>query len=283
MKKIIDTHIHVWNLERLRYSWLDGNTSILNRTYLLTELENSLKAAGVTNGILVQAANTVEETDYMLELAADHSWIDGVVGWLPLQDPQQTAFLLQNKFAGDPYLKGIRHLIHDEPDARWLLQPAVIESLQILSEHGLVYDVVGIKNEHIETVLKVAEKVPNLIMMFDHLNQPPIATGERSGRWAELMKEAAACPGFHVKISGLGTTSQKPFQWTAETVKPYIDFVLEHFGTDRCCAGGDWPVSLLAGSYDYTWKNYLEVFNTLLGVADQQKVLSENAVRIYHI
>ncbi len=283
MKKIIDTHIHVWNLERLRYSWLDGNTSILNKTYLLSELENSRKAAGITGGILVQAANTVEETEYMLELAAANPWINGVVGWLPLQDPEKIVFLLQNKFAGNPYLKGIRHLIHDEVDARWLLQPAVIESLQILATHGLVYDVVGIKNEHIETALQVAEKVPDLVMVFDHLNQPPIAAGERFGRWGELMKVAAAHPRFHAKISGMGTTSQDAFKWTGETVKPYVDFMLEHFGTARCCAGGDWPVSLLAGSYEYTWKNYLEVFTALLSEADQQKVLSENAVGIYHL
>src|SRR5687767_15134399 len=123
----IDTHIHIWNFERADYSWLDGNKTILNRNYLIGELEPQLPAVGVNEGVLVQAANSIEETEYMLEVAEKTSWLKGVVGWLPLEHPEMVAEILSSGYANHPLFKGVRHLIHDEPDARWLLQPAVLD------------------------------------------------------------------------------------------------------------------------------------------------------------
>ena len=175
---IIDTHIHIWDLDQADYLWLKGDTSILNRNYELSELEESRVAAGVTEGILVQAANNPEDTDWMLRVAAGTDWIKGVVGWVPLQDPLATEKVLAEKYIRNPYFKGVRHLIHNEADPGWLLQATVIESLGILADHGLSYDVVGVIPAHITTALKVAEKVPELRMVFDHLNQPPIGRKE---------------------------------------------------------------------------------------------------------
>lgn len=280
---IIDTHIHIWNFTKARYPWLENNTTLLNRQYEIDELEPACVEAGITGGVLVQAANNTEDTDYMLETAAATPWLQGVVGWLPLTDPARTQQLLQEKYAANPYFKGVRHLIHDEPDAQWLLQPAVIDSLRILAAHHIVYDVVGVKPEHIETALEVAERVPELSMIFDHCNQPPIATGERYGRWGVLMKAAAAHPKFQVKISGLGVTAQKGAGWTAYDIAPYVAFVLEHFGEDRACCGGDWPVCLLAGAYVVAWKNYKEVLTKILSEEGQKKVFYENATRFYKL
>jgi L-fuconolactonase len=282
MQHIIDTHVHTWNFRKAEYQWLKNNTTILNRDYDLQELEPERVKAGITAGVLVQAANTLQEHDYMLHLAANTPWIAGVVGWLPLEQPRQAERLLVEKYLSNPYFKGVRHLIHDEPDARWLLQDKVIASLSVLARYHIPYDVVGILPQHIETALEVAEKVPNLIMIFDHLNQPPIATRERFGRWGSLMKQAAAHKKMHVKISGLGTTCQNNGQWTSRDIQPYIEFVLEYFGDDRCCCGGDWPVSLLAGSYTKTWQAYKDVLQTL-PAASQNKVFSENARRIYKL
>lgn len=280
--KIIDTHVHTWNFGEAEYDWLKNNTTILNRNYDLQELESERVRAGVTAGVLVQAANTMLEHDYMLYLAARTPWIKGVVGWLPLQKPKQVERLLAEKYLSIPYFKGVRHLIHDEPDARWLLQDEVIDSLSVLARYNIPYDVVGILPQHIETALEVAERVPALTMVFDHLNQPPIATREHFGVWGSLMKQAAAHKKFQVKISGLGTTCNKNGQWTGSDIKPYIEFVLEHFGDDRCCVGGDWPVSLLAGNYVKTWNNYKEVLNTL-PAATQEKLYWKNAERIYRL
>jgi L-fuconolactonase len=283
MNKIIDTHIHIWNFTKARYAWLENNTTLLNRHYEIEELEPARKEAGITGGVLVQAANNTAETDYMLEVAAATPWIQGVVGWLPLTDPSQTAQLLETRYLGNPYFKGVRHLIHDEQDPTWLLQPEVISSLRILASQNIVYDVVGVLPEHLETALEVAEKVPGLGMVFDHLNQPPIASGEQFGRWGILMKAAAMHDKFHVKISGLGVTAQKGAGWAAKDIDPYIAFVLEHFGMERAFCGGDWPVCLLAGSYTAAWSNYKEVLAQLLDKADQQKLLATNAERFYRL
>ena len=126
--RIIDTHVHVWNFNKAKYNWLDGNTTILNRNYDLEEIEEERIKTGITDGILVQAANNFEDTDWMLEVANDHDWIKGVVGWLPLMHPNETAAALE-KYKANPYFKGVRHLIHDEEDPKWLLHQAVIDSL----------------------------------------------------------------------------------------------------------------------------------------------------------
>lgn len=280
---VIDTHIHSWNFARARYAWLEGNTSLLNRDYDIAELEPARINAGITGGVLVQAANNLDDTNYLLDTAAATPWLKGVVGWLPLTDPVLTENVLRETYAANPYFKGVRHLIHDEADPRWLLQPAVLESLRVLAHHQLSYDLVGVQPEHIETALAVAEQVPALQMIFDHCNQPPIAQAALYGRWGELMKAAAAHPQLHVKISGLGVTAQKGDHWTAADILPYVSFVLEHFGVDRACCGGDWPVCLLAGSYENAWKNYKEVLTSLLDTGALEKVFYTNAVGFYRL
>jgi L-fuconolactonase len=154
---LIDTHVHIWDLEKVDYPWLKGNQSILNRSYHIEELAPQLSTASVTKGILVQAANSFEDTNAMLTVANQQDWIQGVVGWLPLLDPTASYQALQS-YALNPYFKGVRHLIHDEPNSAWLLQPTVIESLHILAKYNLSYDLVGINHDHIKTALAVAEK-----------------------------------------------------------------------------------------------------------------------------
>ena len=280
---IIDTHIHVWNFDKADYTWLKGDTSVLNRTYDIAEIEAERNAAGITGGILVQAANSLQDTDWMLELAEKTAWIKGVVGWLPLTDPHETERLLQDVYLKNKYFKGIRHLIHDEPDTDWLLQGTVIESLKLLAKYHIPFDVVGILPAHIETALVVADKVPELKMIFDHLNQPPISTKEKFGKWGELMKAAAGNKNFYAKISGLGTTTKNFTGWTAGDIKPYIEFALEHFSTGRCCCGGDWPVSLLAGSYSKTWTAYKNILEPVLDISALEKVYVTNAIQFYNL
>lgn len=282
-KNIIDTHIHAWNLERARYAWLDGDASILNRTYYVEELLPEMKNTPVAGGIMVQAANNPEDTDIMLEAARKHTEIIGVVGWLPLTEPEKVEQLLGERFLNEPYFKGVRHLIHNEPDPQWLLQPNVMESLKILAAHNIPYDIVGINDEHLKTAIKVSEKNPSLRLVLDHLNQPPIQSGVRFGTWGQLMKEIAGNNNIYAKISGLGTASGNPAGWTVDEITPYVEYVLETFGTDRCFMGGDWPVSLLAGSYSMHWERYKGIIHKLLNADESEKVFRKNAAYFYKV
>lgn len=280
---IIDTHIHCWNLTQARYKWLEGDTTILNRNYAFSELLPDLQPTGIEAGLLVQAANNLEDTELMLGIARQFSVIAGVVIWLPLEHPTEVHRLLNEQFKQEAHFKGVRHLIHNEVDARWLLREPVMESLGLLAAEGVPYDVVGVLPEHLETVLEVAMRIPGLRMMLDHLNQPPVAAGEKFGRWGELMAEAARHPNIWCKISGLGTASGKIDKWTAVDIKPYVAYVLDRFGPDRCVCGGDWPVSLLAGSYAYTWQRYRKVIDDLLPPIQQTAVYNRNAKAFYNL
>ena len=281
--QIIDTHVHIWNLEKAKYAWLQGDTTILNRTYDIDELGQSRVDAHVSEGIFVQSANNFEDTDWMLQVARQTGWIKSVVAWLPLLNPALTYETITNKYKSNSYIKGIRHLIHNETDASWLLQEPVLESLAMVAQSGLSYDIVGIVPAHIETALQLAEKLPDLWMVFDHLNQPPIATKEQFGKWGELMLAASKHPNLYCKISGLGTASGNLKGWVNDDFEPYVNFVLEHFGTDRCFCGGDWPVSLLAGSYERTWHSITSLLEKLLSPAEQSKVLYGNAKNFYRL
>jgi L-fuconolactonase len=283
MQQIIDTHIHVWNFEKADYPWLSGNTSILNRTYHITEIEQERSLLQIKKGVLVQASNNLDDTNWMLTVAKNTPWISGVVGWLPLTDPIQTKQLLDETYGSNDFFKGVRHLIHDEADPKWLLQPRVIESLQLLADYDLSYDVVGVLPSHIETVLKVIELVPNLRLVFDHLNQPPIASKQMFGDWGTLMKAAALHHNCFVKLSGLGTATGDLEGWTASNIKPYIAHIIDCFGTSRMMCGGDWPVSLLAGSYTRTWEQYIEVANDLLNDVEREQIFYNTANNFYKL
>lgn len=281
--RIIDTHVHIWDLEKAQYPWLQDDNSILNRTWRIEEIENDRKEAGVTAGVLIQASGNIEDTELMLETAYKTDWISGIVGWLPLMDTKATQRSLEERFLKVKYFKGVRHQVHDEKDPEWLLQPAVMESLKLLASFDLPYDVVGIAPWHIETVIEVADKIPGLRMVFDHLNWPPIPAKEKFGKWGELMKIAAQHKNLYAKISGLGTASGNFQDRAAADIKPYVEFVLQHFGTERCFCGGDWPVSMLANNYIQTWQITKDILNDLLNDEGKEKVLFSNANIFYKL
>jgi len=282
MRKLIDTHLHSWDLLKARYSWLDGDTSLLMQNYYPSNIEAQLQDANVSAAIMVQAANNLEDTAFMFECAEQYLWIIGVVGWVNLLDSEaarrQLESHLQNK-----YFKGVRHLINDEHDPNWLLQPAVIKSLEILANHDLPFEVVGIKIEHIKAAIQVAKQIPHLKMVFDHLNHPPVATQEQFGAWGDSIAEAADMPNFYAKISGLGTCHANFNDWSATTIEPYVAYVLDHFGENKLMIGGDWPVSLLAGDYVTTHHKYQAVIDKLVAPENQQKIYSTNATAFYKL
>ncbi|MDI3321156.1 amidohydrolase family protein [Pinibacter soli] len=280
---IIDTHIHVWDLDHARYAWLDNENPVLKRTYNIHEIESDRKELNIVKGVLVQAANNLEDTDWMLEVACHTDWIAGVVGWLPLQDPLKTEQLLAEKYLTNKYFKGVRHLIHNETNVQWLLQETVLQSLEILAGHNIAYEIVAVQLEHIEAAIAVAKKIPSLRMVFDHLSQPPINQNQKFEKWAELMKEAAKHPNFYAKISGLGLAEDNQTMRKGDEIAPCISFAVEQFGENRVFCGSDWPVSLKAESYKETWQCYREVIEKLFGQAVSKKIFCENAQQFYKL
>ena len=280
---IIDTHVHIWDLIKVHYSWLQGDTSILARNYLPDELYPQLSKVNVTSAVLVQAANNLEDTELMLSAAAHNDWIQGVVGWVPLEDPSKTQNLIENWKVTQPYIKGIRHLIHNEANDHWLLQDKVIESLKILAHHHITYDIVGVKEAHLKAAITIAEKIPSLNLVLDHLNNPPIPHQSQMDIWRTNIKLAAQHKNIHAKISGLALATGKFETWTSADIQASIEYALEQFETDRCFCGGDWPVSLLAGGFVKSINAYREIIENCLPIIDQEKVYFKNATLFYQL
>lgn len=280
--EIFDTHLHMWDLEKVAYSWLKEDTSILNRTYLPDELGSQLLGAGVSKAILVQADNHLEDSFRMLEAAAEYDFIDGVVAWLPLENPSLCDTILKTNYLPNPYFKGVRHLAHMEADPAWLLRPAVMESLQLMAAQKVPYDFVGTSFLHLQTAIYLAHKIPGLNIVLDHLNQPPMTDPRAFEVWKGQMKIASGLPNIYAKISGLGTATGNFTGWTKADIRPAIELVLDNFGSLRCFCGGDWPIALLAGEYIPTWQKYREAIEGLTGVQDQRNIFFENARRFYN-
>ncbi|MEK0315082.1 amidohydrolase family protein [Cohnella sp. 56] len=273
----IDAHQHFYDFGRVPYSWPTPNEPALYRYLGPEELEPLLADAGIEKTVVVQADHSLLETDYLLEAAAERPWIAGIVGWVPLDRPDEAAKQLE-RLVGNPYFKGVRHLIHDESDPDWVVRDTVVEGLKALAAYGVPFDVVAVLPRHLEHVVTIAERVPELRMVIDHLGKPPIKSGGREP-WAGLLARAAECPQVYGKVSGLNTAAD-PDGWSWRDLKPYIDHAVAHFGADRLMFGSDWPVANLAGDYRSVW----QATNLALAdysEADRQAILGGTAMRFY--
>ena len=271
----IDTHQHFWNLSEAEYPWLKPHHTAFYGNFTPGTLEPLVKAAGIDYTVIVQAANSYEDTTSMLVNAAYNDWIAGVVGWCNLLDPAETQRRME-MYSANPYYKGMRHLIHDEPDQDWVIQDVVIESLAIVARYGMTFDIVAVFPNHLKHVPALAERLPDLKMVIDHLAKPPV--GQRQSPWFDQMKAAAACPNVYAKLSGQFDNPA----WTVDDVRPYTDFVLEHFGASRVMFGSDWPVSLAGAPYATVWAN---THALIQGCTPEEKdmILGGTAMAFYRI
>ena len=186
--------------------------------------------------------------------------------------------MLDTKYTKHSKFRGMRHLIHEEQDPEWVLWELVIEGLRLFEERELVFEVVAVFPNHLKLVPALAEKLPNLTLVIDHLAKPPIKD-KVMGEWAEQLAAAAQYPNVYAKVSGLNTAADLD-TWTAADIKPYIDFAREQFGADRLMFGSDWPVAVLAGDYQKVWTA------TQQAIADysqeeQAAILGDTAVKVY--
>jgi L-fuconolactonase len=279
---IVDSHQHFWDLDRVEYPWLVPEYGPIFRSFGPEELAPQLAAAGVDRTVLVQAANSFEDTDSMLAHAAAYDWIAAVVGWLPLEDAAAATAALDERYATNALFKGVRHLNHEEPDPDWLIRPAVVEGLKVLEARGLVYEVVAVHPLHLKHVPVLADACPSLSIVIDHLAKPPIASGEYAG-WRAEMAAAAECPNVHAKVSGLNTAADWE-RWSGDDLVEPIGHALDSFGPQRLMFGSDWPVATLAGDYAKVWTETGRALDSL-GVTgvDRAAILGDNAASLYSL
>jgi L-fucono-1,5-lactonase len=216
----------------------------------------------------------------MLRHAREHAWIAAVVAWVPLLEPARAAKRL-DELVSEPKVRGIRHLIHDEPDPHWILQAPVLESLRLLEERELVLELPVVFPRHLGDVPELARTFPRLTIVIDHLGKPPIGR-DGFGEWARQLEAAAAYPNVAAKISGLNTASSRP-DWSADDLLPSIEVALRAFGPERLLCGSDWPVSLLnGGDYVRVWHETRRALSQAApGALDD--LLAGTARRIYRL
>jgi L-fuconolactonase len=211
-----------------------------------------------------------------------NDWIAGITGWVNLLNPDETAQRL-DMYKKHPKFRGIRHLIHTEADPDWVVQNVVIESLKVLAAKEIIYEVVAVFPNHLKHVPTLANRVPGLKMVIDHLAKPPYGKPEYN-IWADQMKAAAESPNVYAKMSGLNTAvdPSKFGSWTADDIKPGIDYAFKVFGANRLMFGSDWPVAILAGTYQKVWD---ETNKALAGYskAEVDTVLGGTAAQFYRL
>jgi L-fuconolactonase len=274
---VIDAHLHLWDLRRSAYSWITPDLGPLHTTITADRAHGELAAAGVEQAVLVQAEDSVADTEFMLEVAAEHDWVAGVVGWVQLDDPGVASAQL-DRFAADPAFRGVRHLVHDDPRDDFLALPAVRTSLGLLAERGLPFDVPDAWPRHLTATAELAGALPGLTVVLDHLGKPPHGQPDFPN-WRAAFEGVAARPNTVAKVSGLQVRGE-PF--TAAGIRPAWETALELFGPDRLMWGSDWPMTLLTAGYAGTWEVMAELFGELTE-KEQGKILEGTAQRVYRL
>ncbi|MFK7844018.1 MAG: amidohydrolase [Rhodothermales bacterium] len=244
MSLYLDTHQHFWKYDPVQYAWIDDTMDVIQRDFLPEDLEPVLKANGIAGCIAVQADQTEEETQFLLDLAGNHDFIKGVVGWVDLRAPDVHDRLAY--FAQHPKLKGIRHIVQGESDVNFLLRDDFIRGLRALKRHKLTYDILVFPHQ-LGAALELVRLLPEQSFVIDHMAKPYINDQFIDG-WAVLMKAIAQHDNVHCKVSGIITEANWA-HWSYEDIEPYLDVVFSAFGTKRTMFGSDWPVCLVAGSY----------------------------------
>jgi L-fuconolactonase len=274
---VIDAHHHFWRYDPGEYGWISESMGVLRRDFLPQHLAEEIKAAHVDGVVSVQARQTVEETRWLLDFAARHDFIRGVVGWLPLQSPEFARYL--EKFAPDPKLKAVRHVVQDEPDDNFILRDDFNRGVAELRRFDLRYDIL-IFERHLPQAIKFVDRHPGQVFVLDHVAKPRIKRDEMSP-WRENLKELARRKNVYCKLSGVVTEADWR-GWTRGQVRPFMNAALEAFGPRRLMFGTDWPVILLASGYG-RWTQCVRDFASTLSPAEQDRLFGGTAVEAYNL
>jgi L-fuconolactonase len=273
----IDSHQHFWQYNPAQHVWMTDDMAVLRRDFMPADLAPLLKSAGFDATIAVQARQILEETDWLLALADQYDFIQGVVGWVDLRAADVRGQL--QRYAGRRKLKGIRHIVHDEPDVEFMLLPEFRRGIGALAEFGLTYDLL-VRPPHLPVALKLVQEFRNQPFVVDHIAKPLIQ--DRAFEpWQAGLRALAQCENVYCKLSGMVTETAWR-AWRPEDFAAYLDIVLDAFGGDRVMIGSDWPVCTLSGDYLPVMQivvNYIE----RLPRESQERVLGGNCARFYRV
>jgi L-fuconolactonase len=273
----IDAHQHFWRYRPQTHGWINDDMAVLKRDYLPGDLEPLLRTQAMGGCVAVQAAHSLEETRFLLDLADRHSFVRAVVGWADLLAPdldrQLEALTTRSR------LRGLRHIAQDEPDDSWLARDDVVRGVSRLRRFGLTYDIL-VYARQLPAALELARRLPDQPFVVDHLAKPEIREG-RLDPWRERLRALAALPHVSCKLSGLVTEAEWD-RWTAADIRPYLEVALEAFGPRRLMIGSDWPVCLLAGDYARVVGLVVD-FVASLSPDERASVLGGTATRFYQI
>ncbi len=270
----IDSHQHFWRYSTELYPWIQSDW-LIRRDFLPADLEPLINAVGIDGTIAVQARQSLEETSWLLELADQSPFIKGVVGWVDLCSPEVGQQL--ERFATHPKFVGVRHVVQDEPDDDFMLGQDFQRGIAALKAFGLTYDIL-IYPRQLPAAIQLVEKFPEQPFVLDHLAKPPIKAAGIDP-WREHIQTLGGLPNCCCKVSGLVTEADWT-NWKAADFKPYLDVIAEAFGMNRLMYGSDWPVCLLAGSYERVLGLAVD-FAKQFNQADQGRFFGGNAAKFY--
>ena len=271
----IDAHQHFWHYSVAEYGWIGPNMAEIQQDRLPEDLAPLLQDANLDGTVAVQARQTLEETQWLLNLADQHEFIRGVVGWVDLRSPDLRTQL--ERFSAHPRLRGVRHIVQDEPDDRFMLGDDFLRGIAALAEFDLTYDIL-ILPRHLPVACKLVARYPDQPFVLDHMAKPPIRDGVLEP-WAADIGRLAAYPNVVCKMSGMVTEADW-LGWRPSHFQPYLEVVLEAFGPTRLMFGSDWPVCTLAGTY-YDVAGLAAGYARQLSADEQAEVWGGTARRFY--
>lgn len=254
---VIDSHHHFWDVDMFDYPWMNEGSPIAV-TFGPDHLRPLLKAVGVDRTVIVQAASSIEETRWLLEIASETEFVAGVVGWVDLKDPDVGETL--DELSQSEYFKGVRHMWESDEDPSWLYDTGALNGLKEVEKRGLCYDFL-VRPPNLPYVPKIMKEAPRLRAVIDHIGKPLIKDGI-SQPWLSDMRRIASINGMRCKVSGMVTEADHE-NWTADDLQPYVHHVLGMFGFDRVMFGSDWPVCTLAADYQRVIDTTRELLKSL--------------------
>lgn len=273
----VDAHQHFWRYNPAEFSWIGEDQITLQGDFLPQQLSRELNKSGFTHSIAVQARQSLEETRWLLTLAEQYPFISGVIGWVDLRSSKVAEQLLE--FSAHPAFKGVRHVLQDEQDDRFMLEAKFLEGIGLLRKFKLVYELL-IYPKQLQAAKELVSLFPRQRFVLDHIGKPDIKHREFDF-WAKGIQDLAGLPNVSVKVSGMITEANHK-TWSAPEFYPYMKHVWDCFGEDRILFGSDWPVCLAAGTHAQV-TCLAEGFFDQFPVSVRRKVFGANARRIYRL